>query len=285
MGNIEFVFLGTSSWEQYPGIWCTCENCQKARDLGGKNIRTNACAWLAPDCLIDFPPQIVMQARQSNIDITKARFLLVTHSHDDHFCPHWLWGRKMAPKKSKDHNLSPRFSPLNFLKLYGNNAVCEKARKYIVPNPSEYAIEVNYAEPFKEYDMGELSFIPLLANHWDYEERGLNYIIERHGKKILYAVDTGLFLPETESEIMKHKFDLVVIEGTYGYGADAETHLNLKKVEEIYKLFKTQNLMKPNSSFCVSHISPHFTPIHDKIAPVMAKTHIIISYDGLRIKL
>ena len=64
---MEFTFLGTSAGEQYPGAWCKCENCEKARRLGGRNIRKNSCAWLAPDCLIDFPGDIFMQLHSINL--------------------------------------------------------------------------------------------------------------------------------------------------------------------------------------------------------------------------
>jgi hypothetical protein len=35
----ELIFLGTSAGEQYPGAWRRWENCEKARRLGGRNIR------------------------------------------------------------------------------------------------------------------------------------------------------------------------------------------------------------------------------------------------------
>ena len=281
---MKFTFLGTSGWEQYPGLWCACANCKKALEKGGKNIRANACAWLEPDILLDLPPQIFFQSMRCGVDIRKARCLLVTHAHDDHFAPHWLWGRKLyGDEKNRDY--SPRFSELPQLRIFGNATVYDKVRAIMDKDPGGYAMEVTKVEPFRKYATADITFIGLPANHHDNENRGLNYIIEKNGKTLLYALDSGYFLPESLAEIKKHKFDLVVAEGTYGYGAESETHCNFRKLEEIYNMFVAEKLLKNGSRFCVSHISPHFTPIHEDIAPVMAEKGITIAYDGLKLNL
>jgi len=33
--------------------------------------------------------------------------------------------------------------------------------------------------------------------------------------------------------------------------------------------------------FCASHIAPHFTPVHDEIAPALAEKGITVAYDGM----
>ena len=48
-------YLGTAAAEGVPGIFCDCENCKRARKLGGKNIRTRSQAILDDTLLIDFP--------------------------------------------------------------------------------------------------------------------------------------------------------------------------------------------------------------------------------------
>jgi len=286
--KVEFIFLGTSAGEQYPGFWCQCENCEKARQLGGRNIRKNSCAWISPNCLIDFPPEIFMQAEHFGIKMINTEYLLITHSHEDHFYPYMLGWRRMplGTNLPPERNLvGPRFSKLKTLKIYGNNTVCMKIRKWVKGNLAEYAAQINLVEPFRQYDLKEMQIIPLLANHPDGNERGLNYIIKKNGRTILYALDTGWFLPETEAEIKKHKFNLVVIEGTFGYGAEDKVHMNFRKVEKAYRLFRTQNLLKDKGLFCVSHLCPHFTPVHDEIAPIMAKKGITIAYDGMKIEI
>ena len=50
---MKVIFVGTSAGEGYPGVWCECPNCTKARLLGGRNIRGNSCALVDDDFLID----------------------------------------------------------------------------------------------------------------------------------------------------------------------------------------------------------------------------------------
>jgi len=140
-------------------------------------------------------------------------------------------------------------------------------------------------EPLREYEVGPMRIIPLVANHPDGDERGLNYIIQRKSKTILYALDTGWFLDETYEEVKRHTYDLVVIEGTFGFGAEAEAHMNLRKVRDARRLFEGDGLLKADAFFCTSHLCAHYTPVHDEIAPLMAEHGITVAYDGLTVEL
>ena len=284
---MEFVFLGTSAGEQYPGFWCKCENCQKARELGGRNIRRNSCAWLSPDTLLDFSPGVFAQADRFGVPIIEARHLIVTHSHDDHLGLFALAWRGMKPDQElpPPHTVvGPRFSPLPTLHIVGNEAVCEAVRGRLGDGAAT-ATEIRCIEPYRPHTLGPMTVTPMLANHPDRDGRGYNYVVEREGRTLLYALDTGWFLPETLAEIGRHRYDLVVLEGTFGYGAEDECHMNFRKAAEARRLFGEKGLLKPGALFCLSHICPHFTPVHDEIAPIMAEQGITIAYDGMRIEL
>jgi len=124
--------------------------------------------------------------------------------------------------------------------------------------------------------------VPVQANHPDGGgHNGLNYIIHREGRTILYATDTGWFLPESYAEVAKHKYDLAVVEGTFGYGADCEAHMDFRKLERLRQQFDRDQLLKPGALFCATHIAPHFTPVHDEIAPLMADKGVTVAYDGM----
>ena len=58
---VKVTFIGTSAGEGYPGVWCECVNCRKARQWGGRNIRGNACSMIDDDFLIDFSAHFVAQ--------------------------------------------------------------------------------------------------------------------------------------------------------------------------------------------------------------------------------
>jgi len=283
---VEFVFLGTSAGEQFPGFWCKCEMCEKARRLGGRNIRRNSCAWLAPDCAIDFSPGVFHQADRFGVPLIDIRYLLVTHSHEDHLGMFPLYWRRMRVDQELPApitSVGPRFSPVETLHVVGNSTVCAKVEREVGGTSEERAMEVHQVAPYEPFELGPMVVTPLVANHPDHDERGYNYIIERDGRTILYALDTGWFLPETLAEIERHEFDLMVIEGTFGLGADEACHMNLAKVERAFGLFRDKGVLKAGAPLCVSHMCPHATPVHDEIAPVMAEKGITIAYDGMRV--
>ena len=286
---MEFMFLGTSAGEQYPGFWCRCQNCEKARARGGRNIRRNSCAWFAGDTLLDFGVEVFAQAERFGVHVIDTRYLLVTHSHEDHFCPYLLVWRRMPADMSLPpprNAVGPRFSPLDTLHIFGNEPACEGARQYVRGDVEEWATAITQVEPFQEFEAGPMRVVPLRANHPDRGgHAGLNYIIHREGRTILYAVDTGWFLPDTYAEIAKHRYDLAVVEGTFGFGADAEGHMDFRKLERMRRLFDQDDLLKPGALFCATHIAPHFTPVHDEIAPVMAQKGVTVAYDGMVVEL
>lgn len=37
---MKITYYGTAAGEAWPGVFCRCELCEKARALGGRNIRT-----------------------------------------------------------------------------------------------------------------------------------------------------------------------------------------------------------------------------------------------------
>ena len=292
--SLFFQFLGTSAGEQYPGFWCRCENCQKARDKGGKNIRKNSCAYISPNILIDSPPEVFMQAERFGINLVELEYLFITHSHEDHFnlFPFgWRYLDPTIPLPPPHNVICPRFTSLKTLNVIANQFVCQIIEDLIIKRAKytykECAMKVHTVEPLKEYQIGDMRIIPLRANHGlhDRVETCLNFIILKEGKTILYALDTGWFFPETYEMIKKFTYDLVVIEGTFGYGIDLEQHFNFKKLEKMRESFEKDKLLKEKSYFCTSHLSPHFSPIYDEIAPVLKEKGIIVAYDGMKLEL
>jgi len=182
--------------------------------------------------------------------------------------------------------VGPRFSPLHTLHIYGNRPVCDGVRQYVRGDEAEWAVEINEMEAFNEREAGPMQIIPLRADHPDRDgHHGLNYIIHREGRTILYATDTGWFVPETYAEIAKRQYDLAVVEGTFGFGADCDGHMDFRKLAKVRQQFDRDGLLKPGAQFCATHIAPHFTPVHDEVAPMMADKGVTVAYDGMTIDL
>jgi len=288
---VKFKFLGTSAGEQYPSFWCRCPNCHQSRTLGGKNLRRNTSAYLMPDCLIDLPAEICLQAERFNVSLMDTKYLLVTHSDKDHLYPYllrWRYRRPGTPLPPPLDAVGPRFSEIEKLTICGNKTVCELIADELDDMPDvgteAYMVELRQVEPFENLSIGDMEIETLRANHGQGED-AMNYIIRRGGKTILYGLDTGWFLPETYKAIKGHKFDLVVLEATFGDGRASDGHFNFDLLKKAHRSFIEDGLLNEGSTFCATHFCPHFSPVHDIVAPRLAVEGIVASYDGMEIEL
>ena len=62
-------YLGTAAAEGIPALFCNCDVCKKAREVGGKEFRTRSQAIIDRKLLIDFPADTLMHMQKYNIDI------------------------------------------------------------------------------------------------------------------------------------------------------------------------------------------------------------------------
>lgn len=84
---MKLTYLGTAAAEGWPAAFCNCDGCRAARRLGGRNIRTRSQALVDDALLLDFPCDAWLHALRQGLDFSAVRWLLVTHSHTDHFYP------------------------------------------------------------------------------------------------------------------------------------------------------------------------------------------------------
>jgi len=285
---MKLTFLGTSAGEEYPGIWCDCYNCLKARKLGGKNIRRNSSVIIDDDVMIDIGKTAHIQAERFGKNIRSINTLLVTHSHNDHFNIHTLWARGKTPgvenmtSEEQKSTMSPRFTKLPDLDLFGNDQV-EKIviNENILDNAG---INFNLVEPYKKYNALNLEIITLGGNHQDRDGRSINYLLKRDGITFLYLLDTGWPLEETLNEIVKYKYDFIIVEGTFGLGIDSPYHMNLDKNIKLLEFFNRNNLWKYNPDYYLTHLSPHWCSPHDDYLPLVEEVGLKLAYDGLEIE-
>ena len=288
---MEFIFLGTAPVGGYPDIWCQCPNCVGARKRRGKNIRGESSAFFSPDILIDLPIGTPLQAARFKVDVSRVRYLFITHSHGDHFCPELILRRRKRMECSLTHrtiNLPHRNLPK--LRILSNENVIRKILALDKEAEKNCRLSLNALTPFRRYETDGLTIVPLLSSHPVPGEEPLNFIIQRKGKTILYALDTFKFFPETWSKIKEFRFDLVVLEASEGKTTtpmkqfEIKGHLNLNEAEKIHNDFVREKLLRKGGIFAVSHLS-HYTEIHDRLAPEYAKKGITVSYDGMKIRL
>lgn len=132
---------------------------------------------------VDFPPDAYYHSLRFGADLSAVRYLLVTHSHMDHFYAHdfILRGYKYS---------SPLPAPLH---IFGNEEVKrvfdECTRREMRPDVLEN-IRFSVVRPFEPFSFGDYTAVALKAQH-SRTECALLYLVEKCGKCYLHLTDTG----------------------------------------------------------------------------------------------
>lgn len=281
---MKIKIYGTCAAEGFPGMFCSCPVCEKARTLGGKNIRTRSQALINDDLLIDFPADTYLHILNYGLDLRPVKACLITHGHDDHLYPYDLQyrmhGYAYFPDEDKKEPLS----------VYSTAASGEEmCRVLAIENITERkakAISINTIEKFKPTNIEGYIVTPLPADH----ARKLDpviYIIQKDGKSILWAHDTGYFLPETWEYIEKSGivFDFVSLDCTSILNDNAYgNHMGLKACGDV-----KERLLKTNADdktvFIVNHFSHNGGLCYDELVPVAGEMGFEVSFDGIEFEI
>jgi len=276
---MKFKYFGTGAAEGWPALFCSCDNCKRAKKAGGKNIRTCSQALVNNDLLIDFPPDTYFHMIKDGLDLTKIKYIIFTHSHEDHF---YLHGLHMAVPPFAHNEKKEKIPQIN---IYGNESINQYAGQF-----ENYRDILNFHEiyAFEKFTIGEYTITPLKADH-DYSQNCLIYIIENDKNKILYANDTGYFPDETwdylQNNINNKKFDFVSLDSTNGIIEGRRGHMGIDAGYDVKKRLIEINAADDNTVFCFHHFSHNGIKIYDELVPIAEKMGFLVSYDGMGIEI
>ncbi len=268
---MKIKYLGTAAAEGIPGIFCTCDTCERARKAGGKNIQTRSQAIIDDSLLIDLPPDTYMHILHGELNLNNVEHCLITHPHQDHFYPDELSMRE------------PGFCVVDKpLTLYSgetaHNIICDYIKRRNLQS-NTFSVKVI---PYQSFCAGEYKITPIPATH-DEKIHSLIYIIEKDGKAILYAHDTGILTDEAWCFIAKSgiKFDYVSIDctGVFLKGW-INGHLSLDTCEVFKNKLIECGAVKDSTIYCISHFSHNSLAIRDEIVPCAEKLGFAVAYDG-----
>ncbi len=277
---MKLQYLGTAAAEGIPAIFCECETCTKSRELGGRNLRTRSQAIIDDKILIDLPADTYMHSLLYNIDMSKIKTLIITHDHGDHLYP-----LEIANRRQGFAHFDGEEFPLN---IYSTHPAYQKLMEIYIKTKSdeENRIKLNKIKPFESFVAEGYKLTPLKADHAPQCEPVI-YAIEKDGKTVLYAHDSGDF-PEETWEYLKNsdmRFDLVSLDCTFSViPGIMGNHMNLdtnKIVRE--KLFELK-LADENTKFVVNHFTHNGCATYDEIKKEADKLGFITSYDGMTVE-
>lgn len=274
---MKIQYLGTAAAEGWPALFCKCEACERARKLGGKNIRTRSQSIIDDTLLLDFPADTYMHALQFGVDFSSIQHILITHSHEDHFYPLDLLLK--APPYAYDGAAKKIY-------IYGNAVIVEMLKQAIEqsgdPKMGDYIVPV-YVQPFVPFSAGEYKVTPVLASHKRDEDCYL-YIIEKDGKRLFYAHDTGAFPQATQEYLLGVHFNAVSLDCTFGPEDGESGHMGLPKDGRIRERMLHENCADANTAFIINHFSHNGHASYEELQQSAAKLGFLTSYDGMTVE-
>lgn len=288
---MRLLFLGTGAAEEVPSVWCACAKCRRIRELGGRNRRRNACAFLEPDVVIDHPPTLTSQAWDAGVDLSAVRHLVFTHGHMDHFYPH-LFRWRLGDGREEPQGgapVVPRYGQLPLLFVYGSEKLLDDvAASLRGSTPEALRMALCPVRAGQSFAVGSYRFTAIPANHPVPGDVAFNYLIEdQAGRALLYGLDGGT-PPEEAWELLEgRQLDAVILDATTGFtghGA-ASNHMSLHDVREVVARLRKIGALAPGSRVVLSHINAHHWPPHDEAAPRVEREGMVLSYDGMWLEL
>ncbi len=187
--------LGTGSSDGWPNAWCPKPCCTSLVEAG--IVRTQTSALIDRVLLVDPGSEAPRQAMRSNISLSGVRYVLVSHVHPDHLDPSFLMHRSWVTTEP--------------LTVVGPKPVIDACKPWVRGgNVTFVTITAG-----RDVVLGPYRVRALPANHEAHGEACL-YAIAGPDATVLWGTDTGPWARGVKEMLAGTKFDLVLLEETFG---------------------------------------------------------------------
>ena len=283
---MRLTFLGTAASEGYPDAFCGCVNCERARELGGPSLRKRSAALLDGVLLLDLGPDVMAAALMHGISLASVRYCLLTHEHADHLDASHLSSRSPGCGVVD----APR------LDLVATTRALRKAAESLSPRmPADGLLDpgvqerlnlsVRPIEPGQTMCAGPYRITAIPATHDLENITPLLYVIERDGRALLYATDTGP-LPEEAWTVLRDwggRFHAVALDHTFGLQERATGHHNADQFVETVDRLRNEERLENACRVFAHQLRHHTHPHQDALAVYANRRGYEVAYDGLTV--
>lgn len=269
---MKIIFLGSGAAEGTPSPFCQCPTCEHARAVKGRNVRKRQAVMINDDLMIDFGPDIYTSLAQHGLSMIPVQYVLVTHSHSDHF---YAGNLDFRPQPFRRDTLLPTLSLIGGPAVHMNwkmNTDGDEAKQDILRFP---------ILPGNRLHLPPYRVQAIEARHQTDMGDAMNYIIDDGRHTLLYATDTGLYRDSSWQQLKGKRMDVVIMEMTYGLLTGSEVHLGIEEYMEMKRIMTDIGCIDRETVWIAAHFSHQDTPPHDELEQELRKHHIVAAYDGL----
>lgn len=278
---MKIMYLGTGAAEGFPAMFCSCPFCQNAKKIGKSEYRTRTQILIDDILSIDFPPEAYSHSLEYNINLSRLKYLLVTHSHMDHFYAHdfILRGYKYAQMEE------------DVLDIYGNKEVnkvfAECTAREMKPEVEPH-VQMHEISPYNIFSLGDYKVITIPAQHSKTEDALLFYV-ENNGKGYLHLHDTGnindcdlKYLADNGARANLVSFDCTFVDNSYGSSA---RHMGIDGNMVMKQKLQSLGIIDDSSELVITHFSHNANPTRERLAKIEREYNVIAAYDGMTIEI
>lgn len=283
---MELTFLGTSASEGYPDAFCGCVNCERARALGGPNLRKRSAALIDRVLLLDLGPDVMAASLMHGISLASVRFCLLTHEHADHLDASHLSSRSPLCNVVGAPCLELIATAGALQKAAGSLGGHIPVNGLLDPDVQERLnLSARAIEPGQTVCAGPYRITAIPAMHDAGHITPLLYAVERDGRALFYATDTGP-LPEESWTALRDwggAFHLVILDHTFGLEARSTSHLNADQFVDIVSRLQAEGRLTADCRVFAHHFGHHSNPDHDTLVAYADRRGYEVAYDGLTV--
>ena len=264
---MDIVLLGTGSADGWPNPFCDCESCEAARRDG--LVRGHTAALLDSRILIDCGPDVPRAAEQHEAPLHDVGLLLLTHAHPDHVHGLALLAHQWARRDDA-------------LTIAGPAAALSDVAHWIDPKGPAVLHELEVGD---QLDWNGYRVRALQAAHQGAAESAalLFDVSAPDGGSLLYASDTGPLPEPTLRAISGRRFDVVLLEETFGDTTDHGTdHHDLVTFEATARALRENDALPVGGRLVAVHLS-HHNPPHGQLSRRLAAVGAEVLADGTRL--
>ena len=273
---MKIQFLGTGAAEGFPAVFCNCDNCVNVRKIGESEFRTRAQVLIDGILSIDFPPDVYFHSLKYGVDLSNLKYLLVSHSHMDHFYAHDFILR--------GYRYAALAEPV--LEIFGNSEVKKVYQECTLREMKpEVAANLSFIEikPYSVFNIGGYKIIAFPANH-SKTEQALLFYVEKDGKGYIHMHDTGR-LDGGAFKFLKDngaKADAVCLDCTFvGYtGGETARHMGIADGMLMKEKMLDAGIIDADTKIIISHFSHNANPLRINLKDIEEKYSVTAAYDG-----
>lgn len=280
-------FIGSGAAPSMPVPFCICDSCSLARERGGKNLRRRSSLLVDNEILLDLGPDTATGGMEQGIALDAVRMCLLTHPHDDHIDPEFLISRhsEWGTLFREELRLGASRKTLEQIDLLCSRR-CSYGTIFDPDVQTALRLRVEELSAYSTFEYRNYRITPYPANHAPGYDAFL-YSIEEGQRAVFYGTDTSTISESVWNHMEESgvRYDLMILDHTYGIGFESSDHLCAAAVEEYASILRDRRILKSTGTVYATHLSHEGIREHGELDRYAAARGYRIAYDGLTVQL